>query len=58
MRYVMNNPMSWPEPAAVVLMVMFSFIGGAAVSAPMCTCGRSAGERCQPGDSPRDAAGG
>ena len=31
MRYVMNNPMSWPEPAAVVLMVMFSFIGGAAV---------------------------
>ena len=31
MRYIMNNPMSWPEPAAVVLMVMFSFIGGAAV---------------------------
>ena len=31
MRYVMNNPMSRPEPAAVVLMVMFSFIGGAAV---------------------------
>ena len=31
MRYVLNNPMSWPEPAAVVLMVMFSFIGGAAV---------------------------
>jgi TRAP-type C4-dicarboxylate transport system permease small subunit len=31
MRYVMNNPMSWPEPAAVVMMVMFSFIGGAAV---------------------------
>ncbi len=31
MRYLMNNPMSWPEPAAVVLMVMFSFIGGAAV---------------------------
>ena len=31
MRYVMNNPMSWPEPASVVLMVMFSFIGGAAV---------------------------
>ena len=31
MRYAMNNPMSWPEPAAVVMMVMFSFIGGAAV---------------------------
>ncbi|MGQ0511161.1 MAG: TRAP transporter small permease, partial [Betaproteobacteria bacterium] len=31
MRYIMNNPMSWPEPAAVVMMVMFSFIGGAAV---------------------------
>lgn len=31
MRYAMNNPMSWPEPAAVVMMVMFSFVGGAAV---------------------------
>lgn len=31
MRYVMNNPQSWPEPAAVVMMVMFSFVGGAAV---------------------------
>lgn len=31
MRYVMNQPASWPEPAAVVMMVMFSFIGGAAV---------------------------
>jgi TRAP-type C4-dicarboxylate transport system permease small subunit len=31
MRYVMSNPMSWPEPASVVLMVMFAFIGGAAV---------------------------
>jgi TRAP-type C4-dicarboxylate transport system permease small subunit len=31
MRYVMNSPLSWPEPASVVLMVMFSFIGGAAV---------------------------
>src|SRR5687767_15994256 len=31
MRYVMNNPLSWPEPAAVVMMVMFSFVGGAAV---------------------------
>jgi TRAP-type C4-dicarboxylate transport system permease small subunit len=31
MRYAMNNPQSWPEPAAVVMMVMFSFLGGAAV---------------------------
>lgn len=31
MRYVMNNPQSWPEPASVVMMVMFSFVGGAAV---------------------------
>jgi TRAP-type C4-dicarboxylate transport system permease small subunit len=31
MRYWNNNPQSWPEPAAVVMMVMFSFIGGAAV---------------------------
>ncbi|MFN0164260.1 MAG: TRAP transporter small permease [Burkholderiales bacterium] len=31
MRYVVNSPLSWPEPAAVVMMVMFSFIGGAAV---------------------------
>jgi len=31
MRYVMNSALSWPEPAAVALMVMFSFIGGAAV---------------------------
>ncbi len=31
MRYAMNNPQSWPEPAAVVLMVMLSFLGGAAV---------------------------
>ena len=31
MRYVMNNPQGWPEPAAVIMMVMFSFLGGAAV---------------------------
>ncbi len=31
MRYVMNQPLSWPEPAAVVMMVMFSFLGGAAI---------------------------
>jgi len=34
MRYAMNNPLSWPEPASVVMMVMFSFIGGAAVYRP------------------------
>ncbi|NBX55791.1 MAG: TRAP transporter small permease [Betaproteobacteria bacterium] len=31
MRYAMNNPQSWPEPASVVMMVFFSFTGGAAV---------------------------
>lgn len=31
MRYVMSEPLGWPEPAAVVMMVMFSFVGGAAV---------------------------
>jgi TRAP-type C4-dicarboxylate transport system permease small subunit len=31
MRYAMNHPLSWPEPASVVMMVMFSFVGGAAV---------------------------
>ena len=31
MRYVMNDPLAWPEPAAVIMMVMFSFLGGAAV---------------------------
>ncbi|MGQ0512317.1 MAG: TRAP transporter small permease [Betaproteobacteria bacterium] len=31
MRYVANSPLSWPEPASVVMMVMFSFLGGAAV---------------------------
>jgi TRAP-type C4-dicarboxylate transport system permease small subunit len=31
MRYVMNDPLQWPEPAAVVMMVFFSFVGGAAV---------------------------
>ena len=30
MRYVVNAPASWPEPAGVLLMVVFSFIGGAA----------------------------
>ena len=31
MRYVMNSPLSWPEPASVIMMVFFSFVGGAAV---------------------------
>jgi TRAP-type C4-dicarboxylate transport system permease small subunit len=31
MRYVMHDPLAWPEPAAVIMMVMFSFLGGAAV---------------------------
>jgi TRAP-type C4-dicarboxylate transport system permease small subunit len=30
MRYVLNAPASWPEPAAVLLMIVFSFVGGAA----------------------------
>jgi TRAP-type C4-dicarboxylate transport system permease small subunit len=31
MRYAMNSPLSWPEPASVIMMVIFSFVGGAAV---------------------------
>jgi len=31
MRYAMNSPLSWPEPAAILMMVLFSFLGGAAV---------------------------
>jgi len=31
MRYVMSRPLAWPEPASVIMMVMFSFLGGAAV---------------------------
>jgi len=31
MRYVMSSARSWPEPLAVLLMVVFSFVGGAAV---------------------------
>jgi TRAP-type C4-dicarboxylate transport system permease small subunit len=27
----MHDPLAWPEPAAVIMMVMFSFLGGAAV---------------------------
>jgi TRAP-type C4-dicarboxylate transport system permease small subunit len=31
MRYVLNSALSWPEPASAIMMVMFSFLGGAAV---------------------------
>jgi len=31
MRYVMRSPLAWPEPASVIMMVMFSFLGGAAI---------------------------
>ena len=31
MRYAMNKPVGWPEPAAVIMMIVFSFVGGAAV---------------------------
>ncbi|MDP3753513.1 MAG: TRAP transporter small permease [Polaromonas sp.] len=30
MRYVMNAAASWPEPFSVLMMVMFTFVGGAA----------------------------
>jgi TRAP-type C4-dicarboxylate transport system permease small subunit len=31
MRYVLNSALSWPEPASVIMMLTFSFIGGAAI---------------------------
>jgi TRAP-type C4-dicarboxylate transport system permease small subunit len=31
MRYGLDSAVSWPEPFAVILMVLFSFVGGAAV---------------------------
>lgn len=30
-RYALNSALAWPEPAATILMIYFSFIGGAAV---------------------------
>ena len=30
MRYWVNSPASWPEPAGILLMVLFSFVGGGA----------------------------
>jgi TRAP-type C4-dicarboxylate transport system permease small subunit len=37
MRYAMNNPLSWPEPAAVIMMVMFSFWAARRFIAPTST---------------------
>ena len=31
MRYVMHSPLGWPEPLSVLLMIVFTFIGGAGV---------------------------
>ncbi len=31
MRYLMQSPLSWPEPLSVLLMIVFTFIGGAGV---------------------------
>lgn len=31
MRYMLHSPQSWPEPLAVLLMIVFTFIGGAGV---------------------------
>jgi len=30
MRYVINSASSWPEPLAVLMMIVFTFLGGAA----------------------------
>jgi TRAP-type C4-dicarboxylate transport system permease small subunit len=30
MRYAMNNASAWPEPLSVLMMILFSFFGGAA----------------------------
>ena len=30
MRYVVNSAASWPEPAGILMMILFSFVGGAA----------------------------
>jgi TRAP-type C4-dicarboxylate transport system permease small subunit len=31
MRYVVHSPLGWPEPLSVLLMIVFTFIGGAGV---------------------------
>jgi TRAP-type C4-dicarboxylate transport system permease small subunit len=48
MRYVMNSPLSWPEPARSMMMVMFSFLGGARSTGRTCTSRRGAAERRSP----------
>jgi TRAP-type C4-dicarboxylate transport system permease small subunit len=30
MRYAMNSASPWPEPAGILMMILFSFVGGAA----------------------------
>jgi TRAP-type C4-dicarboxylate transport system permease small subunit len=30
MRYVLNSAASWPEPLAILMMILFTFVGGAA----------------------------
>src|SRR5580765_6723863 len=30
MRYAVNSAASWPEPASILMMIWFSFVGGAA----------------------------
>src|ERR1044071_1765428 len=30
LRYVMDSAASWPEPAGILMMIVFSFVGGAA----------------------------
>jgi len=30
MRYVVNSAAAWPEPAGILMMILFSFVGGAA----------------------------
>ena len=59
MRYAMNSPLSWPEPAAVMMMVMFSFLGGAAVyRANVHIAVEALLDAVRPGAAPRHAVGG
>jgi len=36
-RYVLNSAASWPEPLAVLLTIVLTFIGAAAVTGSTCT---------------------
>ena len=47
MRYAMNNPQSWPEPASVVMMVFF-FLRGRGSDLP-CQCPHCGGVLAQCG---------